>query len=92
MTTRIQAKSVLVPAAGVGPYTVSLSIDINGIDADTPLRAAQVALEGLHLMIPALATSVDTGHVCHVTPEKGNVVEYVLPELKEVTHGGKGRW
>lgn len=70
--------------ARTGPWTVSLCLDMNGIEADTPLHALQLAREALTLGVPVIATSVDFGCVGHVMGAVGSYLEFDLKTEKQI--------
>lgn len=69
----------------LGPFEVSLSIDICGIDAGSPQRAAEMALEAIRMAVDVgIATGVSFGYVLHVCPAQGPVEGYLIKGDKVV--------
>lgn len=72
------------PGKEAGPYTVSLCVDLEGIDAGSAREAVETALDAVKLGMPSLFQGVDTGFVAHVVPQVGECSEWVVKTMKRV--------
>ena len=64
-----------------GPYEVSLCIDFGGIDADSPKRALEIALEATRMAVGlGLATQISYGGIAHVCPAQGAVQGFLIKD------------
>ncbi len=55
-------------------YTVSLSVDVEGIECHNPVQATELAIQALEVGVGKFFTTLVTGHIAHVLPEKGAAV------------------